>query len=80
MVVERVNSSNVLLISREFLFCTPFCHKYLLTGKRREKGANELTMLGFVLPLLLLFAARHKAIRVEISKHNLMVGEIFVRD
>ena len=37
-------------------------------------------MFGFVLPLLLLLAAQHKVIRVEISKHNMMVGEIFEQD
>ena len=37
-------------------------------------------MFGFVLPLLLLLAAWHKVIRIEISKHNMIIGEIFVRD
>jgi len=39
------------------MFLFAFCHKHLLTGKNREEGANELTMFGVVLPLLLLLAA-----------------------
>ena len=40
----------------------------------------QITWFALVLPLLLLLAAKHKAIRVGNSKHDMMVGEIFIRD